>query len=63
MAQRDLKRVRQAADRLEQDRIALSRAILAASESGETIRDIAPYARLSTSRVHEMIREARKLNP
>jgi DNA-directed RNA polymerase specialized sigma24 family protein len=60
MAQRDLRRVKKVADQIEQAREALARAVLAAQESGETLRDIAPYAGLSTSRVHEMIREARK---
>jgi hypothetical protein len=60
VAQRDLKRVRDAAARLEQARAGLGRAIVQAQDSGETFRDIAPYAGLSISRVHELAREARK---
>lgn len=60
LAQRDLKRVRRAAERVEQARVLLREAILAARDSGESIRDIAPYANLSPSRVHDLIREAEK---
>ena len=60
MAQSDLRNVAKAAKRLEQARQSLGRAIVAAQESGETIRDIAPYAGLSTSRVHELLRQAKK---
>jgi len=63
VAQRDLKNVAKAAKRLEQARAGLARAVLAAQESGEVIRDIAPYAGLSTSRVHELIREAKRPSP
>jgi len=60
VAQSDLRNVAKAAKRLEQARQALGRAIVAAQNSGETIRDIAPYAGLSTSRVHELLRQAKK---
>lgn len=60
MAQRDLRKVQRLAARLEQDRVALRDAILAAHESGESIRDIAPYAGMSPSRVHELLAEARE---
>jgi DNA-directed RNA polymerase specialized sigma24 family protein len=58
VAQRDLKRVKRVADRLEAMRGELRDAILAASRSGESIRDIARFAGLSPSRVHELLREA-----
>lgn len=58
MAQRDLRRVRRAAERLESARQQLREAIRQASLSGESVRDIAPYAGLSPSRVYEMLREA-----
>jgi hypothetical protein len=35
-------------------------AILAAHDSGESVRDIAPYAGMSPSRVHELLVEARE---
>jgi DNA-directed RNA polymerase specialized sigma24 family protein len=61
MAQRDLRRVRQRADKLEQARVALRDAILQASLSGESVRDIAPFAGISPSRVYELLREAQQL--
>jgi hypothetical protein len=63
VAQRDLKNVAKAAKQLEQARAGLARAILKAQQSGEVITDIAPYAGLSRSRVHELIREAKKEPP
>lgn len=60
MAQRDLRRVQRLAGRLEDARVALREAILAAHDSGESIRDIAPYAGMSPSRVHELLVEARE---
>jgi hypothetical protein len=62
MAQRHLRNVAKAATRLEQAREALARAVLAAQESGETVRDIAPYAKLSPSRIHQLVREAKRLS-
>jgi hypothetical protein len=63
VAQKHLRNVAKAAAQLEQARAGLARAIVAAQESGETITDIAPHARLSRSRVHELIREAKKDQP
>lgn len=59
MAQADLRRVARAAARIEKARAELAQAILRAHESGESLRDIAPYAHLSYSRVHDLLREAR----
>jgi len=61
LAQKDLRRVRAAARRLEQARAALRDAIRTASLSGESIRDIAPFADLSPSRVQELLKEAERL--
>jgi hypothetical protein len=59
VAQRDLRRVQRLAGRLEDARVQLRDAILAAHDSGESVRDIAPYAGMSPSRVHELLVEAR----
>lgn len=59
MAQRDLRRVRAAARRMEKAERELREAILAAIESGESYRDIAPYAGLSYSRVYQIAQKAR----
>lgn len=53
--------MKKAAERLEYARIELARAILEARRSGETLRDIAPYAGLTHSRVHELAQEAEQL--
>jgi len=58
MAQRDLRRVQTRAQQLEKARQALRDAILQAHASGESVRDIAPYAGLSPSRVYELLKEA-----
>jgi hypothetical protein len=58
MAQRDLRRVATRAAQLEKARVELRDAIRQAHESGESVRDIAPYAGLSPSRVFELLREA-----
>ena len=58
MAQRDLRRVRSRAEQLEQARQALRDAVMQAHASGESVRDIAPYAALSPSRVYELLKEA-----
>ncbi len=60
VAQRDLRRIAKCADKLLAARRELELAIMAAVESGETLRDIAPYAGLSASRLHEIVREARR---
>jgi phosphoribosylcarboxyaminoimidazole (NCAIR) mutase len=61
MAQRDLRRVQRAAERMEQARGELRDAILAAHRTGESYRDIAQYAGLAHSRVAELAKEAREL--
>jgi hypothetical protein len=61
LAQKDLKKVAAAAAKVERSRAVLRDAIYAASRSGESVRDIAPYAGLSSTRVHELLREARRL--
>jgi len=61
VAQRELRRVRAAADRLERSRGLLRDAILAAHKSGESVRDMAPYAGLSPSRTHDLLKEAQEL--
>lgn len=53
--------MRTAARRLEAARIALRDAILAANKSGESVRDIAPWAGVSATRVQELLTEARRL--
>jgi DNA-directed RNA polymerase specialized sigma24 family protein len=60
VAQSDLRRVQRAARKVNKAREELAQAVLAAQESGESLRDIAPYAGLSYSRVYELVREARK---
>jgi DNA-directed RNA polymerase specialized sigma24 family protein len=60
MAQSHLRNVARAAARLEAAREDLARAILAAQTSGESLRDIAPYAGVSYTRVHQIVREARQ---
>jgi hypothetical protein len=60
VAQRDLKRVRRRAEQLENARIALRDAIVIAIDSGESVRDVAPFAGLSPSRIHQLLREARE---
>ena len=60
MAQSHLKNVRKAADQVAKAHRTLEDSILAAVDSGESLRDIAPYARLSYSRVYQIAREARK---
>lgn len=61
VAQRDLKKVRAAARQLAKARAALRDAIHAANKSGESVRDIAVWADLSSSRVQELLQEARRL--
>lgn len=60
MAQSHLRAVKRAADQMDRAREKLRAAIVAAHESGESIRDIAPHAGLSPSRVHELLREQPK---
>jgi hypothetical protein len=61
MAVRDLKRCQRCAARSERARVELRDAILAANRSGESVRDIAPYAGISPSLVHELLKEAKQL--
>lgn len=61
MAQRDLKKVGAAARQLAKARARLRDAIHAANKSGESVRDIAKWAGLSSSRVQELLQEARRL--
>jgi len=58
MAQRDLRRVATRAAQLERARVELREAIRRPHESGESVRDIAPYAGLSPSRVFDLLKEA-----
>jgi hypothetical protein len=60
VAQQDLRKVRRAATRVAKAHEALAAAILAAQDSGESLRDIATYAGLGYSRVYELAREARR---
>jgi helix-turn-helix protein len=60
VAQRDLRRVRQKAEKIEKAREELELAILAAVASGESLRDIAPYAGISYSHLHKIIQEAQR---
>lgn len=50
-----------AAARLERARAELRDAIWAAKKSGESVRDIAPWAGLKPTRVQELIQEAKRL--
>jgi len=61
MAQRDLKRCRRCAERLQRARAELREAIVAAHRSGESTRDIAEYVGMSHSRIAELLREANQL--
>ena len=47
-----------ARQRLEQAEETLRAAIVLAQKSGESIRDIAPYAGLSPARIHQILRKA-----
>ena len=58
MAQRDLRRVRARARQLGKAKDELADAILRANESGESVRDIAPYAGRSPARTHDLLKEA-----
>lgn len=61
MAQSHLKKVRTAVRRVETARVKLRDAIHAANKSGESVRDIAHWADLSSSRVQQLLEEARQL--
>ena len=60
VAQRDLRRVAAKAKAVERAERDLREAILQAIESGESYRDIAPYAGLSYSRVYQIAQESRQ---
>jgi DNA-directed RNA polymerase specialized sigma24 family protein len=60
VAQRDLRRVQTKARAVKRAEQELHEAILAAVESGESYRDIAPYAGLSSSRVYQIVQEAKR---
>ena len=57
MAQRDLKNVVKALRKVRVAEEQLTAAILAAHRSGETFRDIGVAASLSTSRIHQIVRD------
>jgi DNA invertase Pin-like site-specific DNA recombinase len=61
LAHQDLKNVATATRKVDAARAGLRDKIYAASLSGESIRDIAKYAGLSPTRVHELLKEARRL--
>jgi hypothetical protein len=60
VAQKDLRRVRAEAGKLRQADRRLRAAIVAAHRSGESTRDIAPYADLSHQRVQQILVEERR---
>jgi hypothetical protein len=62
VAQRDLRRVRSRAQKVQRAEQELRDAIMQAIDSGESYRDIAPYAGLSPSRVFAIVQEERKPN-
>ena len=59
MAQKHLRRVRQAAADISQARRRFDLAVVDAYESGETLRDIAEWAGVGHQRIHQIIRDAR----
>lgn len=60
MAQSHLRKVARARAKLDKARLELERAVLQAQESGESLRDIAPYAGMTHTRVLELLRKARQ---
>jgi hypothetical protein len=60
VAQRDLRRVRSRAEKVQRAEQELRDAIMQALDSGESYRDIAPYAGLSSSRVYAIVQEAKR---
>jgi hypothetical protein len=61
MAQKDLRRVQRLARKALLAKAELRDAILVAHRAGESIRDIAPFAGMSPSRVYELLKEAKRL--
>ena len=60
MARKHLNAVRKAATAIDAARERLADLMLEAQESGETVTDIAEAAGLGRSRVHELLRQARR---
>lgn len=60
MAQSHLRKVASVRARLEKVTAELEQAILAAQDSGESLRDIAPYAGMTHTKVMELTRKARQ---
>ena len=60
VAQRDLRRVQTKARAVHRAERELHAAILQAVDSGESYRDIAPYAGLSFSRIYQIVQEAKR---
>jgi hypothetical protein len=60
VATKHLKEVTKAARRVQISRDALADAILAANESGESYREIAPYAGLSHTQVGDLANQAKE---
>ena len=63
VSQRDLRKVRTAVGNVKKAEQRLIDTIIAAHRSGESIRDIAPHAELSPSRIHQILREQERLKP
>lgn len=59
MAQKHLRKVKQAANDINQARRRFELVVLEAHQSGETLRDIADWAGVSHQRIHQIIRDAR----
>ena len=60
MARKHLNAVRKASAAIDTARARLAELMLEAQESGETVTDIADAAGLGRSRVHELLRQARR---
>lgn len=60
MSQKDLRRVRVVAAKLQRAELELADAILKAHDAGESYRDIAPWAGLPYSRVYRMATDRRR---
>ena len=63
MAQRDLRRVANCMKKLEEARLEFIQAIIAARDSGESLRDIAEAAGLSHQRIHQLVATPRPSRP
>jgi uncharacterized protein (DUF111 family) len=60
MAQRDLRKVRVEAGKVAAATRRLRDAIIHANQSGETVRDIAPYADMSPAKVQQILVDWRR---